>query len=134
MPRTSKADAPVALDEPPIEGRYVQLDEYTVGFETHKTDMDPAPLFRGLPGDRCQSPHWGVVLTGQIVFRYADHDEVYQAGDAYYGQPGHLPLMFAGTELIEFSPAAALGETMAVIEKNMAATAGPAAGPAGTGA
>ena len=31
MPRTSKADAPVALDEPPIEGRYVQLDEYTVG-------------------------------------------------------------------------------------------------------
>ena len=126
MPRTSKADAPVALDEPPIEGRYVQLDEYTVGFETHKTDMDPAPLFRGLPGDRCQCPHWGVVLTGQIVFRYTDRDEVFKAGDAYYGGPGHLPLMFAGTELIEFSPTESLNETMAVIEKNMAA-ASPAA-------
>ena len=126
MPRTSKADAPVSLDEPPIEGRYVQLDDYTVGFETHKTDMDPAPLFRGLPGDRCQCPHWGVVLTGQIVFRYTDRGEVFKAGDAYYGGPGHLPLMFAGTELIEFSPTEALNETMAVIEKNMAA-ASPAA-------
>jgi hypothetical protein len=41
-----------------------------------------------------------------VIFRYADHDEVYQAGDAYYGRPGHLPLMFAGTELIESSPPA----------------------------
>jgi hypothetical protein len=28
----------------------------------------------------------------------------YAAGDAYYGAPGHLPLLFAGTELVEFSP------------------------------
>ena len=31
MPRTSKADAPVELDETVIEGRYVDLDGYTVG-------------------------------------------------------------------------------------------------------
>src|SRR2546423_5039704 len=55
MPRTSKAEAPVALDEPMIEGRYVELDDYTVGFETHKADLDPAPLFRGLQGDGCGS-------------------------------------------------------------------------------
>jgi hypothetical protein len=47
MPRTSKADAPIAIDEPVIEGRYVELDGYTVGFETHKADMDP---------DRCSRP------------------------------------------------------------------------------
>ena len=52
--------------------------------------------------------HWGVVRAGQIIFRYADHDEVCTAGDAYYGAPGHLPLLFAGTELVEFSPAGAL--------------------------
>ena len=97
MPRMSKADAPVSLDEPEIEGRYAELGEYTVAFETHKTDVDPAPLFQGLPDDRCQSPHWGVVLAGRIIFRYADHDEVFTAGDAYYGAPGHLPLLFAGT-------------------------------------
>jgi hypothetical protein len=120
MPRTSKADAPLALDEPMIEARYAELDGYTVGFETHKADMDPGPLFHGLPDDRCQCPHWGVVLSGRIVFRYADHDEVFQAGDAYYGGPGHLPLISAGTELVEFSPTEALRDTMAVVERNLA--------------
>jgi len=121
MSRTSKADAQVTLDEPEIEGRYAELDGYTVAFETHKADIDPAPLFQGLPQDRCQCPHWGVVLSGRIVFRYADHDEVYTAGDAYYGAPGHLPLLFAGTELIEFSPTAALNSTMAVVSQNLQA-------------
>lgn len=119
--RTSKADAPVAIDEPMIEGRYVELDGYTVGFETHKADMDPGPLFEGLPDNRCQCPHWGVVLAGRIVFRYPDHDEVFHAGDAYYGRPGHLPLMFADTELVEFSPTDALNATMAVVGANLQA-------------
>ena len=121
MPRMSKADAAVSLDEPEIEGRYAELGEYTVAFETHKADMDPAPLFRGLPDDRCQCPHWGVVLAGRIIFRYADHDEVFTAGDAYYGAPGHLPLLFAGTELVEFSPTGPLTEAMGVIGKNLEA-------------
>ena len=121
MSRTSKADAQVTLDEPEIEGRYAELDGYTVAFETHKADIDPAPFFQGLPQDRCQCPHWGVVLSGRIVFRYADRDEVYTAGDAYYGAPGHLPLLFAGTELVEFSPTAALAETMAVVSQNLQA-------------
>jgi hypothetical protein len=121
MPRTSKADAPVSLDEPMIEARYAELDGYTVAFETHKADVDPAPLFRGLPGDRCQCPHWGVVLSGRIIFRYPGHDEVFTTGDAYYGAPGHLPLIFAGTEIVEFSPAGPLAETMAVVGKNLQA-------------
>jgi hypothetical protein len=123
MARTSKADAPVALDIDLIEGRYVELDDYTVGFETHKADTDPAPLFVGLPDDRCQCPHFGYVLAGRIVYRYADHDETYSAGDAYVAAPGHLPLMFAGTELVEFSPTLQLGKTMSVVEANMAAAA-----------
>jgi len=121
MPRTSKTEAPIALDEPVIEGRYVELDGYTVAFETHKADMDPAEFFKGLPDDRCQCPHWGTVLSGKMVFRYADHEEVFQAGDAYYGAPGHLPLMFAGTEVVEFSPTDALEKTMDVIGKNLEA-------------
>jgi hypothetical protein len=121
MPRTSKADAPVALDEPVIEGRYVDLDGYTVGYETHKADIDPAELFRGLPDDRCQCPHWGVVTKGKMVFRYDDHDEVFEAGDAYYGAPGHLPLLFAGTEVVEFSPTGALDATMGVVGANLEA-------------
>jgi hypothetical protein len=121
MARMSKADAPVSLDEPEIEGRYAELDEYTVGFETHKADTDPAPFFRGLPDDRCPCPHWGVVQSGRIIFRYRDHDEVFTAGDAYYATPGHLPLLFAGTELVEFSPTGPLAEMMAVVGANLQA-------------
>ena len=121
MPRTSKAEAPIALDEPMIEGRYVELNGYTVGFETHKADMDPGPLFRGLPDDRCQCPHWGVVSRGRVVFRYAEHEETFGAGDVYYGAPGHLPLIFAGTELIEFSPTDALNTVMGVVGANLEA-------------
>ena len=121
MPRAAKADSAVQVDEPEIEGRYAELGDYTVAFETHKQDMDPGPLFAGLPDDRCQCPHWGVVISGKIVFRYADHDETYLAGDAYYGAPGHLPVLFADTELIEFSHTAALNETMQVIDANLTA-------------
>ena len=119
MPRTRKDEAPIAVASPVIEGRYVELDRYTVGFETFHQNFDPAPLFRGLPDDRCQCPHWGVVLSGKVVFRYADHNETYTAGDVYYGAPGHVPLCFADSEVIEFSPAAELEKTMAAVGKNM---------------
>jgi len=123
MPGASKERTPVAVDEDVIEGRYAELGGYTVGFETFRADMDPAPLFRGLPDDRCQSPHWGVVLSGKLVFRYADYEETFVAGDAYYAGPGHLPLVFDGTEVVEFSPTVEMNQTMAVIERNMAAAA-----------
>lgn len=120
MPSANPATTPVAVDENVIEGRYAELEGYTVGFEHHKQDVDPAPLFTGLPDDRCQCPHWGVVTSGQITFRWADHEETYVEGDAYYAGPGHLPLMTGGTTLVEFSPAQELQATMGVIEANLA--------------
>jgi hypothetical protein len=119
MPHANQMSTPVAIDIDEIEGRYAQLDGYTVGFETFKQDADPAPLFAGLPDDRCQCPHWGVVTAGRITFRWADREETYRAGDAYYAPPGHLPLMTAGTTLVEFSPTAELEATMASIQRNL---------------
>ena len=121
MPRTRKDEAPILLDEPEIEGRYVELGDWTVSYETFRADADPAPLFRGLPDDRCQCPHWGVVLSGRLVMRYADRDETFAAGDAYHVGPGHLPLVFAGASVVEFSPTDALQATNAVLGANMAA-------------
>lgn len=121
MPRTSKLEAPVMVDEDVIEGRYVELDGYTVAYETYKGDFDPAPLFQGLPEDRCQCPHWGIVVKGKIIFRYADREETFEAGDAYYGSPDHLPLFFAGSEVVEFSPSVELQQTMAVVGQNLEA-------------
>jgi len=121
MPSTSKKATAVEVDNEIIEGRYAQLEGYTVGFETFKQDFDPAPLFKGLPDDRCQSPHWGYVVSGRLTFRYADHDETVVAGDTYYAPPGHVPLVYAGTEVIEFSPSHEFGETMAVVGRNLEA-------------
>jgi hypothetical protein len=121
MPSASKLSTPVAVDEDMIEGRYAALHDYTVGFETYKHDVDPAALFAGLPDNRCQCPHWGVVSAGQVTYRWADHEETFVAGDAYYAPPGHLPVLSAGTVLVEFSPTAALEATMAVLERNIAA-------------
>jgi len=123
MPGANKMSAPVAVDIPELEGRYVDLDGYTVGFETYKADVDPSEFFRGLPDDRCQCPHWGVVLKGSIRFRFADRTETYTAGDAYYAPPGHTPVISDGTEVVEFSPTEELSRTMAVIEGNLAAAA-----------
>jgi hypothetical protein len=121
MPHTNRDSAPVGVDIPELEGRYVDLDGYTVGFETYKADVDAAEFFRGLPDDRCQCPHWGVVVSGSISFRFADRTETYVAGDAYYAPPGHTPIVATGTEVVEFSPTEELGRTMAVVEANLAA-------------
>ena len=119
MSSANRITTPVELDEDVIEGRYAPLDDYTVGFETYKQDVDPPPLFAGLPDDRCQAPHWGFVTSGQITFRWADHDETYVEGDAYYAPPGHLPLISAGTTLVEFTPTAELEQTLAVVGANL---------------
>jgi hypothetical protein len=126
MPSANRMSTPVAVDEPVIEARYAPLADYTVGFETFREDVDPAPYFAGLPGDRCPCAHWGVVTEGQVTFRWPDHEETYMAGDAYYAPPGHLPLLTAGTSIVEFSPTADLEATMSVVRKNLAATEAPA--------
>jgi len=121
VPSANRMTTPIAVDADQIEGRYAPLGDYTVSFETFKQDVDPAPYFVGLPGDRCPCAHWGVVTEGQLTFRWPDHDETYFAGDAYYAPAGHLPLVTAGTSIVEFSPAAELEATMAVVEKNLLA-------------
>ncbi|HWC36307.1 MAG TPA: cupin domain-containing protein [Mycobacteriales bacterium] len=121
MPRTRKDEAPIAIDEAVITARYADLDGYTVGYETFHTEFDPAPLFQGLPDDRCQAPHFGIVVSGRLEIRYADSTEVYEAGDAYYCRPGHLPWPHTGCEVIEFTPTAELEASMSVVGANMAA-------------
>ena len=120
MPRTSKAEAPVAVETEVLTSRHAELDDFTVVFEEYHVDADGAPVFRGLPDDRCQCPHWGVVVSGELQVRYADSEEVYRAGDAYVVRPGHVPVVAAGTEVIEFSPTDRLAETLTVLARNMA--------------
>ena len=52
--------------------------------------------------------------------RYADREEILKAGDAYYMEPGHLPLFEEDTEVIEFSPKGEYQKSMEVAARNMA--------------
>ena len=122
MPKVSKQEASETLAMEGFEGSYEKLaGGYTVGFETYTADSDAAPLFQGLPNDRCQCPHWGYVLSGRVDFKFADREETYEAGDAYVAPPGHTPVFFAGTEIIEFSPSDGLDETVGVVLGNLRA-------------
>lgn len=122
MPSVHVEDVEVALDLPEIQISAAQVGPYTISREVYKLDSDPAPLFHGLPDDRCQGQHWGYVCRGQITFVFADHEETFTAGDAYYVGPGHTPKLHADSEVMEFSPTDELQATMAVVEANLAAT------------
>jgi hypothetical protein len=122
MPKVSEQTASETISMEGFEGHYENLDGgYTVGFETYTEYSDAAELFHGLPDDRCQSPHWGYVLAGKVGFRFADREETYEAGDAYYAPAGHTPVFYAGTKIVEFSPTDAFAETVAVVTENLRA-------------
>lgn len=122
MPRTSKTTASDAISLDGLDVRMEHLEGgYSVCFESHSADADLATLFRGLPKDQSQLPRWGYVIRGRIGFRFEDREEVYEAGDAYYVPPGHTPVHYAGTDIVEFSPTEVLGETLNVVMDNLRA-------------
>ena len=120
MPKISRDSATQGGEFGPVTDRSDQLGEYTVNFTSFHEDIDATPLMKGLPDDRCQCPHWGYVITGKLTFRYADREENFEAGDAFYTPPGHVPVKHEpGTEIVLFSPADELRKTEAVMMKNM---------------
>lgn len=121
MPKVSAQTASTSESAPGYEGKFEDLGGYTVAFETYTEDADMAPLFAGLPDDRCQCAHWGIVLKGKLTYHYGDSSETIEAGEAYFAPPGHTPELHAGTEVVEFSPTAELERTLEVVVRNVEA-------------
>jgi hypothetical protein len=118
MPKISQQSAPNVMDAGPAVDRGGHLDDYAVDFVTIRQSHSLAPMLAGLPGDSCPCPHWGYVFAGQITVSYADREEVFEAGDAFYMPPGHVPAAIEGTELVQFSPGAQLAEVLAHMAAN----------------
>jgi len=122
MPKASKITATDTVAIEGYEGHFENFDGgYTVAFEGYTADADLSPLFVGLPDDQCQCSHWGYVVKGKLTFKTAHGEETFEGGDAYYVGPGHTPILYAGTEVVEFSPTDELQHTLAVVEKNLEA-------------
>ena len=122
MPKVSADSATQGGEFGPVTDRHDEVDGYTINFVSFREDIDATPLYKGLPDDRCQCPHWGYVLKGRMTFRFGDREEVYETGDAFYAPAGHVPASNEpGTELVMFSPAKDLRRTEAAMMRNMAA-------------
>ena len=84
---------------------------------------DIAPLLHGLHDDACQSPHWGYMISGELIVTYTDGtDETCAGNDLFYWPPGHSVRVTKNADVVLFSPQQ---EHMKVIDhmlKQMAAT------------
>ena len=114
-------DIPLLLDAPEIgQGRAIEAGGMMLQREHFKAGADAGPVFVGLPGNACQCPHWGYVISGNLKVRTAaggvdDHP----AGTLYYLAPGHVPFFAEDTDLVEFSPAEEYAHTMGHASRRM---------------
>ncbi len=127
MPKVSKTSA---SEEQRVEGVVhefaEEIDGYKVSFDTFLGYMDGAPILSGAPNDQCQCPHWGYVFKGKMTFKFADRKETYEAGDAFYAPACHTPYTYESAEILMFSPAAELAQTIEVMMHNIEAACRPA--------
>jgi hypothetical protein len=115
---------PVEMKVDGIETHGTTWGEITVRHLDLPAGVDFTPLFKGLPEDRCQCPHWGYVLEGAITVRYADGtEETSRAGDVYYWPGNHTGWTEGGVVFLEFSPA----EQLQPVLEHLAAQLSPTA-------
>ncbi|MBI4933880.1 MAG: cupin domain-containing protein [Actinobacteria bacterium] len=108
--RISKEQIPVKLDVPGARAR--QLSNFgdasgTLGAEYFSlgTGTDIAPLLQGLQDDACQAPHWGYVISGDLVVTYTDGTvDRCVGGDVFHWPPGHSVRVEHDAEVVLFSP------------------------------
>ena len=121
MGKVSTTTAEQVKDFGAAVDRISTVDGYTIEFVSIRETMDLGPMLAALPGGHCSCPHWGYLFKGRMTVRYADDTEVYEAGDAFYMPPGHVPVGDAGSEFVLFSPADLFAATDAAIQAAMQA-------------
>jgi hypothetical protein len=120
MPKVRKGSASQHVELEAFEAHIENFEGgWTIAFESYSEDFDLSPYFGGLPNDQCQAIHMGYVIKGRVAYRSDEGEEVFEAGDAYYVAPGHTPILYAGSEVVEFSPTEELARTMEVVLANM---------------
>lgn len=110
--RMAKDDVNVMMEIPgaivrlePGFGDVRGFDRISGEYFTLSAGVDTTPLFEGLEGNLCQSPHWGFVLRGQITTTDANGArETVTANDLFYWPPGHNVKVDADAEIVMFSP------------------------------
>jgi hypothetical protein len=110
--RVSKGQIPAKIDVPGAVARVATDFGDATGFGRMGGEYfslgagtDIAPLLKGLTDDACHAPHWGYMLSGELVVTYTDGTvETCWANDLFYWPPGHSVRVVKDAEVILFSP------------------------------
>jgi hypothetical protein len=113
MPAYSQDQVPVEFEADVATTRAIDQGGMTIAFERLSAGVETAPLYKGLPDDACQSPHWGYLVSGRLRLLLADGgEESITAGQAYYLPPGHNVVVEDDALIVEFSPSEDRARTM----------------------
>jgi hypothetical protein len=113
MPAYAQDQVPVELDVDVATTRTIDQGGMTIAFERLSAGVETAPLYKGLPDDACQSPHWGYLVSGRLRAVATDGtEERIAAGQAYYLPPGHNVVVEEDALVVEFSPTDERARTM----------------------
>lgn len=105
MRALSRSDVPVVIEGDGVEVRLAEIGGgMSTSFIRLPQGADLGPALKGLEGDSCQCPHWGYLLSGRLHMRTPDGDHEYEAGQAVYWAPGHVPVALTDCEYVDFSP------------------------------
>lgn len=98
-------DLPIELEQGELVTRYVEWGDMAVRYAQVPAGTDMSPVLEGLPGDRCPSEHWGLVLNGAITLIHDDGTtELTSAGEAYHWRAGHTATTEEGAVFLEIGP------------------------------
>lgn len=118
-------DVPIEMKVDGIETRGVTWGDVTIRHIDLPAGIDFTPLFKGLPDDLCQCPHWGYVTEGSITVRYFDGtEETTRSGELFYWPGGHTGWTEEGVTFIEFSPADAIRPVLDHLARQVSPTSG----------
>ena len=95
---------PVVIVGDGVEIRSVEAGSMTVALVRLEKGHDARPIFKGLPDDLCQCPHWGYVIRGRLRIWTTTGSEICEAGQAFYWPSGHAPEALEEAEFLEISP------------------------------
>jgi hypothetical protein len=98
-------ELPIELEHGELVTRYVEWGDMAVRYAQVPAGTDMSPVLEGLPGDRCPSQHWGLVLSGALTLVHHDGTtEHTSAGEAYHWRAGHTATTAEGAVFLEIGP------------------------------
>jgi hypothetical protein len=108
----SKDQIPAKIDVPGAVARQAtdfgdasEFGEMSGEYFSLGAGTDIAPLLKGLKDDGCHAPHWGYMISGEVVVTYTNGQvETCKQDDLFYWRPGHSVRVVQDAEVILFSP------------------------------